>query len=73
MDKLIEEVNADLDIKAEGETAYYQVFLWRTQDKVIDAFEKYLINGTKSSIEKEYGDIFSAREYARKKIEEQGK
>lgn len=68
MEKLIQEVNAGLDIKAEGETAYYQVFLWRTQDKVIEAMEKFLMDGSKSGVEKEYGDIFAAREYARKQI-----
>lgn len=67
MDKLIQEVNADLDIKAEGETAYYQVFLWRTQDKVIEAMEKFMQDGSKGT--KEYETIFEARNYARKQIE----
>ena len=67
MDKLIEEVNADLDIKAEGETAYYQVFLLRTQDKVIEAMEKFMTDGSKGT--KEYDAILEARAYARKQIE----
>lgn len=70
MNELIEQINADVDINAEGETAYFQVFLIRTQDKVLEAMETYLSNGTKTSVLKAYKDIFDAREYARKRIEE---
>lgn len=70
MNELIEQINADVDINAEGETAYFQIFLIRTQDKVLEAMETYLSNGTKTSVLKAYKDIFDAREYARKRIEE---
>ena len=70
MNDLIEQINADVSIEAEGVTAYYQIFLMRTQDKVIEAMETYLSSGTKTSVLKTYKDIFEAREYARKRIEE---
>lgn len=71
MDEIIQQYNADVSIEAEGVTAYYQIFLMRTDAAALQAIEEYFANGlSKTAIKTEHGELLAARAYARKRIEE---
>ena len=70
MEEYIANVTADIDREAEGDLAYYQVFLMRTDELALRAMEEYIVNGTKTSVKNEYGEVLEARAYARERIKE---
>lgn len=71
MEEYIAKINEDLNREAEGETAYFQVFLMRTDAAALQAIEEYFVNGlSKTAIKTDHGQLLAARAYARKRIEE---
>lgn len=70
MEEYIANVNADIDREAEGDMAYYQVFIMRTDSLALEAMEEYIVHSTKSTVKSEYGEVLEARAYARERIKE---
>ncbi len=70
MEEYIANVNADIDREAEGEMAYYQVFIMRTDNLALEAMEEYIVHSTKATVKSEYGEVLEARSYARQRIKE---
>ena len=70
MEEYIAKINEDINREAEGDMAYYQVFIMRTDNLALEAMEEYIVHSTKSTVKSEYGEVLEARAYARQRIKE---
>lgn len=70
MEEYIAKINEDINREAEGDLAYYQVFIMRTDNLALEAMEEYIVRNTKSTVKSEYGEVLEARAYARQRIKE---